>query len=104
MFWFLQILYEGKKKSTSGSESSDTVAPDGGDLSAAEGGPSVVSEGGDSTAITEETEEGMCCVTMATHACIYIVHTPFLLPPSSSPSPTFRPFSPLLLSPTHTTR
>ena len=106
MFWFLQILYEGKKKSTSGSESSDTTVPDGGDVSAAEGGPSVVSEGGDSTAITEETEEGTCCVTMATrthaHMCAYIVHTPFLLPPS----PTcihINPFSPLPLSPTHTT-
>lgn len=83
----LQILFEGKKKSLSGSESSDTAVPDGGDLSAAEGGESAVSEGGDSTAVTEETEEGICCVTMVTHmdTCILCAHTPFLLPPSSTP-------------------
>lgn len=96
-------MYEGKKKSTSGSESSDTVAPDGGDLSAAEGEPSAVSEGGDSTAITEETEEGICCVTMTTcmhaHMWIHLFSSHHLLP-SSPPSPSstcMHKFHPFLL-------
>lgn len=102
----LQILFEGKKKSLSGSESSDTAVPDGGDLSAAEGGESAVSEGGDSTAVTEETEEGICCVTMVTHidTCILCTHT---FSPSAlfySTLPYTDLFPPLSLLPTHTTR